>query len=164
MPEWPHEQFLALCKRSAFPESLRVLKIDNLRICERELIQVLSALPALEHLELMNGDYGDYRVDLADFLITDNILRALTSPARGLIPLLRHFACHEQLQCTDSVFVDFVKSRLEEPVLGVFRVKTRSDIGEGSSCAPVFHGRLQDLAADGNGMFLCDLTKTPRVW
>ncbi|KAJ7885195.1 hypothetical protein B0H14DRAFT_3432133 [Mycena olivaceomarginata] len=97
-----------------------------------------SALPALEHLELMNVDYGDYRVDLTDFLITDNILH--------------------------SVFVDFVKSRLEEPVLGVFRVKTRSDIGEGSSCAPVFHGRLQELAADGNGMLLCDLTKTPRVW
>lgn len=127
-----------------------------------ELIQVLSPLPALEHLELMNGDYGDYRVDPTDFLITDNILRALTFPARGLIPLLRHFACHGQLQCTDSVFVDFVKSRLEESALSVFRVKIRSDIGEGSSCAPVFHGRWQEL--DSNGMLLCDLTKTPGVW
>jgi hypothetical protein len=62
-----------------------VLKIDNFRICERELIQVLSALPALEHLELMNVDYGDYRVDLTDFLITDNILRALTFPARQIV-------------------------------------------------------------------------------
>jgi hypothetical protein len=141
MPEWPHEQFLALCERSAFPEGLRVLRIANFRIRERELIQILSALCALEHLELMNGDYREYRVDPADFLITDNILRALAFPARGLIPLLCHFVCYGQLQCTDSVFVNFVKSRLEEPVPGVFRVEIQSDSDEGSSCAPGFHGR-----------------------
>ncbi|KAJ7302345.1 hypothetical protein DFH08DRAFT_977921 [Mycena albidolilacea] len=148
MPEWPHQQFLALCERSAFPQSLRVLRIANFRIRERELIQILSALSALEYLELMNGDRESYRVDSADFLITDNLLHALTFPAHRLIPRLRCFACHWQLQCTDTVFVDFVKSRLEEPAPGVFRVEIRSDSDEASPGVPVFHGRLQELVAD----------------
>ncbi|KAJ7885174.1 hypothetical protein B0H14DRAFT_1367626 [Mycena olivaceomarginata] len=106
MPEWPHEQFLALCERSAFPEGLRVLRIANFRIRERELIQILSALHALEHLELMNGDdYREYRVDPADFLATDNILRALAIPgarpdsATASFRLPRAAAVHRQCLC-----------------------------------------------------------------
>lgn len=164
MPEWPHQQFLALCERSAFPQSLRVLRIANFRIRERELIQILSALHALEYLELMNGDRESYRVDSADFLITDNLLHALTFPAHRLIPRLRCFACHWQLQCTDTVFVDFVKSRLEEPALGVFRVEIRSDSDEASPDVPMFHGRLQELVADSHGMLLYHFTKIPELY
>jgi hypothetical protein len=58
-PHWPHEQFLALCERSAFPQSLSVLRLTNLRIPERELTQIPSALPALEHLQLIDKQLKD---------------------------------------------------------------------------------------------------------
>jgi hypothetical protein len=159
--EWPHEQFLRLCERSAFSLCLNVLRIVNLRIPERELIQVLSVLHTLEHLEIMerNGDSG---AASSDFLITDNVLRALTFPARRLIPRLRHFACdsHWQLQCACDFFLDFVKSRLEESASSVFRVEIWSppDGDETLFCAASFRARLQDLAADSKGTLLYDLT------
>jgi hypothetical protein len=91
-PHWPHEQFLALCESSAFPQSLSVLRLTNLRIPERELTQIPSALPALEHLQLIDKQQKDGPPS-TEFLITDNVLRALTFPASSLIPQLRHFAC-----------------------------------------------------------------------
>lgn len=96
---WSHDQLLALCERSAFPQSLSVLRLTNLRIPERELIQILSALPALEHLQLIDKQQKDGPPS-TEFLITDNVLRALTFPASRLIPQRRHFACDSQLQCT----------------------------------------------------------------
>ncbi|KAJ7931785.1 hypothetical protein B0H13DRAFT_2524899 [Mycena leptocephala] len=108
------------------------------------------------------GEHGDSGADSSDFLITDNVLRALTFPARRLIPRLRHFACgsHWQQQCACNVFVDFVKSRLEESASSVFRVEIWSppDGDETLSCAASFHARLQDLAADSKGTLLYDLT------
>ncbi|KAJ7197360.1 hypothetical protein GGX14DRAFT_667838 [Mycena pura] len=164
--QWPHEQFHQLCERSAFPQCLRVLCIGNLHIPERELIQVLSALHALEHLEISykraNGQFKFSNTYSSDRLITDNVLRALTSPAPRPIPRLRHFACDSfWLQCSCDAFVDFVRSRLEESAPSVFRIQVWSspDGDEGLSCAVPFHSRLQEMAADSNGVLLYSLTR-----
>ncbi|KAJ7322909.1 hypothetical protein DFH08DRAFT_353297 [Mycena albidolilacea] len=104
MPEWPHEPFLALCEPFEFPERLKVLRIANFRIRERELIQILSALCALEHLELMNGDYREYRVDPTDFLIRQcspctHIPGARPDSATASFRLPRAAAVHRQCLC-----------------------------------------------------------------
>ncbi|KAJ7199133.1 hypothetical protein GGX14DRAFT_699861 [Mycena pura] len=162
--QWPHEQFLQLCERSAFPRCLKVLCIANLHIPERELIQVLSALHALEHLEISYSDKraNQYKLSSTDSSVTDNVLRALTSPAPRPIPRLRYFACDSfWLQCSCDAFVDFVKSRLEESAPSVFRIQVWSapDGDEGLSCAVPFHSRLQEMAADSNGALLYNFTR-----
>ncbi|KAJ7346976.1 hypothetical protein DFH08DRAFT_961378 [Mycena albidolilacea] len=143
-PHWPHEQFLAL--------------LTNLRIPERELIQILSALPALEHLQLIDKQQKDGPPS-TEFLITDNVLRALTFPASRLIPQLRHFACDSQLQCTCNVFIEFVKLRVKKSAPGVLRVEMESYSDEGFACAAPFNKQLQDLVADSNGSLPYSLKK-----
>ncbi|KAJ7109559.1 hypothetical protein C8R43DRAFT_1243301 [Mycena crocata] len=47
---WPHSRFISLATRSAFAAHLLTLNIQTFLISEAELLQVLAALPMLNHL------------------------------------------------------------------------------------------------------------------
>ncbi|KAJ7220774.1 hypothetical protein GGX14DRAFT_432025 [Mycena pura] len=105
--EWPNYPFFGLIQRSRISSSLKVLKITPVQITESELIDALSAVPGLEHLEVADKiRVRNWGVDL--LLITNNLLRALTRTpdSDGLATRLRRFFTH-------SLFLDFVVSRLE---------------------------------------------------
>ncbi|KAJ7713414.1 hypothetical protein B0H16DRAFT_1478659 [Mycena metata] len=59
--EWPHTEFLALCERSGLGRCLKALCIAEVRIGEGDLLEILSVLEALEHLEVGDdpGDLGE---------------------------------------------------------------------------------------------------------
>ncbi|KAJ7983295.1 hypothetical protein DFH06DRAFT_1081466 [Mycena polygramma] len=115
--EWPHAQLLALCERSNLGRCLKVLQIAEVRITETELMEILSMLPALEHLEVGDaaGSVGDDDSSEA-VLITDSFLRSMScppAPADCLVPRLFYLACVSRLAFTHSLLADFVTSRLE---------------------------------------------------
>ncbi|KAJ7191638.1 hypothetical protein GGX14DRAFT_578805 [Mycena pura] len=106
--KYPCQEFLNLCARSGFERCLKVLRIPDVFITEEDLIQLLSPLESLEHLEIADRDF---------VLITDTLLRAIALPAASsrlpnLVPRLRHFGCVSKMGFTDNVFIDFVISRL----------------------------------------------------
>ncbi|KAJ7983310.1 hypothetical protein DFH06DRAFT_1172921 [Mycena polygramma] len=111
--EWPHIEFLALCERSDLGRCLNILQVAEVRFAERELIDILSVLPALEHLEV--GDTPGNAGEGESTLITDSFLRAMTS-ARAqedcLVPRLSYLACVSRLAFTPSFLVDFITARL----------------------------------------------------
>ncbi|KAJ7163711.1 hypothetical protein C8R46DRAFT_1352435 [Mycena filopes] len=102
--EWPHSAFLSLCQRSNLGRCLKTLRIVDVRITGRDLLEVLSVLEALEHLEV-----GE--------LITDNFLRALTWTAGHdcLVPRLSYLTCVSRFAFTHGRLVDLVASRLPRP-------------------------------------------------
>ncbi|KAJ7194986.1 hypothetical protein GGX14DRAFT_404343 [Mycena pura] len=111
---WPHQEFLDLCARSGLERCLTVLRISDVFITEEDLIQLLSRLESLEHLEI--ADKEGQGTDL--LLVTDTFLRAIALPSPSSdtqhpIPRLRHFACASKMGFTVDVFIDFVASRLE---------------------------------------------------
>ncbi|KAJ7489741.1 hypothetical protein B0H11DRAFT_2229762 [Mycena galericulata] len=115
--DWPHTQFLALCERSDLCRCLKTLRIAEVRIAEIDLLEVLSVLEALEHLEVGDAPGSE------SVLITDSFLRAMTCvPAQAcLVPRLSYFACVSRLAFTHSLLGDFVTSRLarlsDSPIL-----------------------------------------------
>jgi hypothetical protein len=115
--EWPHTQFLALCERSNLGRCLKTLRMAEVRIAERDLLEILSVLEALEHLEVGDppGTLGESNGSEL-VLITDSFLRAMTR-ARGqdcLVPRLTYFACVSRLVFTHGLIVDFATSRLAQ--------------------------------------------------
>ncbi|KAJ7983314.1 hypothetical protein DFH06DRAFT_1441209 [Mycena polygramma] len=75
--EWPHTEFLALCARSDLGRCLKTLQIAEMRITERELMEVLSVLPALEGLEV--GDTPGHAGEGDD---TDSLLIPSENPGK----------------------------------------------------------------------------------
>ncbi|KAJ6496009.1 hypothetical protein C8R45DRAFT_1131710 [Mycena sanguinolenta] len=119
--EWPHAQFIELCERSNLGRSLKSLRIAEVRIAEKDLLETLSVLPALEHLEVgdapekVSSGEGEGKHDgLDSVLIADSFLQALTcrSLEDCLAPHLSYFACVSHLAFTPSHLVDFATSRL----------------------------------------------------
>ncbi|KAJ7084928.1 hypothetical protein C8R44DRAFT_753007 [Mycena epipterygia] len=156
--EWPHTQFLALCERSDLGRCLKTLRIAEVRIAERDLLEILSVLEALEHLEVGDapGNVGESN-DLELVLITDSFLRAMTwAPAQDcLVPRLSYFACASRLVFTHGLVVDFVTSRLarlsDSPIL--FHVCIHP-LPESDACLnSAVHTKLWELAA-GNKQFV----------
>ncbi|KAJ7037777.1 hypothetical protein C8F04DRAFT_1256689 [Mycena alexandri] len=92
--EWPQAQFLAFSQRSHLDRHLKTLRIAEVRITESDLLEVLSSLQALAHLEV--GDVTR-TVDEGNGceLITDSFLHAmLWTPGQDcLVPCLSHFTC-----------------------------------------------------------------------
>jgi hypothetical protein len=130
-------------------------------ITDGDLIEVLSSLESLEHLEVADKRRADGTgVDL--ILMTDNFLRALTLHAPPsnwhLIPRLRRFACTTQLQFADHVFGAFVTSRLHASSCA-FRVEIRSPDGcEGCASLPTL---LHDLRIHNGSRLEYDLGGGP---
>ncbi|KAJ6484844.1 hypothetical protein C8R45DRAFT_1147842 [Mycena sanguinolenta] len=114
--EWPHAQFLGLCERSNLGRSLKVLRIAEVRIAERDLLSTLSVLAALEHLEV--GDAPETpkeHTNSESVLITDSFLQAMKCvPAQNdcLVPRLSHIACVSHLVFDPALLADFVTSRV----------------------------------------------------
>ncbi|KAJ7983309.1 hypothetical protein DFH06DRAFT_1467135 [Mycena polygramma] len=113
--EWPHTEFLTLCARSDLGRCLKTLQIAEMRITERELMEVLSVLPALEGLEVGDtpGHAGEGD-DTDSLLITDGFLRAMTCVPEEdcLVPRLSYLACVSRLAFTQTILEDFITSRL----------------------------------------------------
>ncbi|KAJ6484869.1 hypothetical protein C8R45DRAFT_1099021 [Mycena sanguinolenta] len=103
--EWPHLQFLALCRRSNLGRSVTELRIAEVRISQGDLLEILSVLKVLEHLEIG---------DTLDTLITDGSLGKMTcAPGQEtLVPRLSHLAFVSRLVFTHSLIADFVMSRV----------------------------------------------------
>jgi hypothetical protein len=72
--EWPYWQFLGLCKHSEFNSHLRELLVAEVRITERDLIEVLSQLQSLEFLQI--ADHQNTNGDGVDLIVTDSFLCA----------------------------------------------------------------------------------------
>ncbi|KAJ7633629.1 hypothetical protein DFH06DRAFT_1337123 [Mycena polygramma] len=110
---WPQPQFIALGQRSAFHTTLRSLCLFHVHITEAQLLQCLTALPALTSLAIADHERISGRgVNLE--LITDALLGALTktSDTPCLVSELDAFSVRSRLQFTDSVYLNFVLSRI----------------------------------------------------
>ncbi|KAJ7614154.1 hypothetical protein FB45DRAFT_874294 [Roridomyces roridus] len=99
-----HSSFLGLCDRSAFSRCLKTLTLEELAISEDQVLEILSALGALERLRV-----GDSPKDDPLPLVTDSFLRRMTST---VVPRLSYFACVSRRAFTPEIFLDFVMSRL----------------------------------------------------
>ncbi|KAF7346608.1 hypothetical protein MSAN_01798300 [Mycena sanguinolenta] len=122
MLEFPPAQFLSLCERSDLGRSLRTLRIAEVRMTARDLLQILAVLDGLQHLEIGDGPERPKRKSRVqahsdpDAVITDDFLRAMTcAPGQNcLVPHLSYFACVSRFVFTDSVLADFAASRVEQ--------------------------------------------------
>ncbi|KAJ7223144.1 hypothetical protein GGX14DRAFT_557716 [Mycena pura] len=152
--EWPHTQFLALCSRSNLGSCLKTLRIAEVRITPKKLLAVLSALPALEVLEVGDVPQVDMETNRRP-LINDHILRALTGgPGQDcLVPRLFYLGCVSRLSFTHNLVVDLVTSRLRDsqgsfhfclhPLRGVLN--------------PAVHAHLRQLAVESHRRFVYEL-------
>ncbi|KAJ7206073.1 hypothetical protein GGX14DRAFT_644085 [Mycena pura] len=150
--EYPRQEFLTLCARSGFERCLKVLRIPDVLITEEDLIELLSRLESLEHLEIADrhGEGTD------SVLVTNTFLRAIALPAASshtvphLVPRLRYFACVSKMGFTDNVFIDFVISRLvgcspENPLSIYLCPPTYIDLA--LHCAAPVHAAMEQLVA-----------------
>ncbi|KAJ6532167.1 hypothetical protein DFH09DRAFT_1370381 [Mycena vulgaris] len=110
---WPHSEFLALSERSLFHAHLHTLDLQQVVITAGELLESLSALPALEEL-LISDQPDDFGGASAEILITDDLLAALTRTPHSppLVSRLHYLSCESSLQFDDSVYLNFLVSRL----------------------------------------------------
>ncbi|KAJ7983293.1 hypothetical protein DFH06DRAFT_1467120 [Mycena polygramma] len=154
--EWPHTEFLALCERSDLGRCLKNLQIAEVRITERELLEILVVLPALEHLEV--GDVPSSEATNTDnssesVLITDNFLRAMTcAPGQEdcPVPRLSYLACVSRLAFTHNSLADFITSRLarlsEADSQVMFHVCIHPLPGSDNSLISTLRTRLREIA------------------
>ncbi|KAJ7439814.1 hypothetical protein B0H11DRAFT_555597 [Mycena galericulata] len=121
---WLHTEFLALSARSSFHNHLATLQLHHVILTEAELLECLSPLPSLQRLEIADhANCGPLAVD--HHLITDNLLSRLTRSAGSscLVPHLRFLACTSLLRFDDTVFLNFLLSRI--PGDGTFENEMR---------------------------------------
>ncbi|KAJ7274936.1 hypothetical protein C8J57DRAFT_1592423 [Mycena rebaudengoi] len=157
--QWPHPQSLAFFARSSATQRLTILEIPYVVITEEVFVQCLDELPALE--QLAASDHFRKRGG-RHHLITNSLLRRLTwtADATCLVPRLHSLTCLTFLDFNDSVFLDFVRSRLEpgrRPNGGAFKVALTS---RAQGCArillPVVAGQLRKLQAQNDVAFSLD--------
>ncbi|KAF7360841.1 F-box domain-containing protein [Mycena sanguinolenta] len=110
--QWPHAQFLVLAQRSAFHTHLHELDLCDIQITEAQLVQCLTALPALTTLAIADHQRVGRGVNLV--LITDALLRSLTRlPDKlCLVPQLHTLRLRSRLEFSDNFFEEFVVSRV----------------------------------------------------
>ncbi|KAF7347340.1 hypothetical protein MVEN_01489700 [Mycena venus] len=154
--DWPHAQFLGFAERSGFHRSLKILRIAEVLITAEDLLEILSSLETLEHLEIADKRHANGMG--AEHVVSDNFLINLADPDCRLVPRLRSFACVTRLQFTNEVFVAFVASRVEGCSSGKFHVKIRSLTGDkgaqGRASLPALLHKLQEQC---NRRLECDV-------
>ncbi|KAK7052622.1 hypothetical protein R3P38DRAFT_2502860 [Favolaschia claudopus] len=111
-PVWCTEQFFCLAERSGFAQNLKRLSI-HVEVSEMDLLRSLKVLPRLEHLVLM--DCPD-----VEPVVTDGLLQALVRvpDVPCLLPHLRFLSLRSVLAFTDSVYTEFVVSRVHSLCTG----------------------------------------------
>ncbi|KAJ7647831.1 hypothetical protein FB45DRAFT_894573, partial [Roridomyces roridus] len=110
---FPTDDFLALAHRSSFSSHLTVLMLDPVLVTQAELLQMLEVLPSLDNLSI--SDHKQIPGAPTEFvLLSDSLLRHLTwtSGPACLVPTLSYLGCHTLLRFDDSVYRDFVLSRI----------------------------------------------------
>ncbi|KAJ6491605.1 hypothetical protein C8R47DRAFT_1121183 [Mycena vitilis] len=152
---WPHLEFLALSHRSSLCRSLGSLALESVYIAESELVQVLSGLPLLQHLGI-----SDHRaIDGVDELVLVNnlLLQHLTSTngLACLVPSLHHLETHTLFKFDDTIYRDFILSRLKSGrnVGGPFQVDLRWYAGYQRKLDAVVATHFMDLEAQGELLF-----------
>ncbi|KAJ7642625.1 hypothetical protein DFH06DRAFT_1137177 [Mycena polygramma] len=98
--EWPHREFLVLRDHSDFSRCLKTLCITEVRIKEKDLLEVLSCLQGLEETRPVNAMTPKIRSSYA------------TAFYHALVPHLAHLTLVSNLAFNHGVLVDLVKSRL----------------------------------------------------
>ncbi|KAJ7137380.1 hypothetical protein C8R43DRAFT_1020086 [Mycena crocata] len=120
---WSQRRFMAFATRSSFHLHLRMFSVSDLGLAEPQLLECLTFLAALEHLEISDHAIFDGRgADIV--LITDSLLRALTerndasddTDARtrigfALAPRLTRLRIRSRLQFSDAAYLAFVCAR-----------------------------------------------------
>ncbi|KAJ7134084.1 hypothetical protein C8R43DRAFT_929815 [Mycena crocata] len=110
---WP-DSGLPWSFRHASASTLISLDLTKILITEALLFETLSILPRLETLTL--ADYDDIELGPPAFLISDELFQRLAwTPADTcLVPRLRALNCRTYFQFTVEVYVEFLRSRLDE--------------------------------------------------
>ncbi|KAJ7073309.1 hypothetical protein B0H15DRAFT_869255 [Mycena belliarum] len=114
---WPHNAFLSLAARSAFPTHLQSLDLTYVVVTEPQLVEALSALATLQHLAVADHESADDG-GAPLLLVSDSLLAQLTlraAPPRRLVPRLRTLTCITTLQFADGVYLAFARSRGAPP-------------------------------------------------
>ncbi|KAJ7145730.1 hypothetical protein C8R44DRAFT_863592 [Mycena epipterygia] len=141
---WPHLAFASLSRRSSFDAHLTFLDLWQVLITEDELVKTLSGLPLLQRLYISDHATIDDKV-----LITDSLLHQLTwSPdPTCLVPALRYLHCHTLLQFDDTLWRDFVLSRLDSgrSAEGPFEVRLEWYPRHHRELDPVVRAQLSEL-------------------
>ncbi|KAJ7619537.1 hypothetical protein FB45DRAFT_931035 [Roridomyces roridus] len=156
--DWPstlHVQFLMLCRRSTLGRCLTTLRLAEVHIAERDLLEILSVLVAVEHIEV-----GDTPPSVArPPLITDSLVRAMARTALGdcFAPRLSRFVCVTRFIFEQRLLVDFVTSRLTRLAAldspKAFHVHIHAFSGSNFTLDPAVHARLSDLAVNESHFF-----------
>ncbi|KAJ7648993.1 hypothetical protein DFH06DRAFT_1049642 [Mycena polygramma] len=149
---WPNPAFLSLAERSSFSTHLLRLYLNNVVIAEAELLQCLTALPALQRLSFSDYPELDDRVETV--LVTNTLLAALTRTADSpcLVPGLDFLTCRSMLQFDDEVFLTCLLSRLQLPS-GPFGCELWWRLGYKRELEPMVSARLNELRANKEILF-----------
>ncbi|KAK6978202.1 hypothetical protein R3P38DRAFT_2747161 [Favolaschia claudopus] len=118
---WPHNEFLALGKRSGFSTQLQALHLWDVVITQYELIECLGELPVLERLAL-----SDFPADIVSdapehLLITDDLL--VTLEDRSIVPRLASLGLQGLLKFDNEVLLKLILLRLDLLGDGEFNVE-----------------------------------------
>jgi hypothetical protein len=110
---WPHPEFSALSDRSSFRHHLTCLELQYMFITPTELFETLSDLHSLEELGIADHQAVDGNA-AERVLITSSLLERLTwtPDLTCLVPGLSFLELHTMHQFDDTVFRDFVLSRV----------------------------------------------------
>ncbi|KAJ7511349.1 hypothetical protein B0H11DRAFT_2387080, partial [Mycena galericulata] len=147
---WHQAAFMSLASRSSFHSHLTGLTIGVI-ITEDDLLQCLSVLPLLKDLRIRDFPREEH------ILITDTLLQGLAAKAdhSTLVPSLTYLCLMSAFRFTDSVFLDFLTSRL---VLGRVDVDNPFEIRivgltTSNELEAKVIGQLEDLDTDRDLFF-----------
>ncbi|KAJ7491736.1 hypothetical protein B0H11DRAFT_990118 [Mycena galericulata] len=144
---WLHSEFRALSARSSFRNHLETLQLRHLIVTETELLECLLNLPLLQRLEIADHEYlrGPRDEDPHHQLITDTLFSSLTRTADSpcLVPRLRSLTCTSLLRFDDTVYLNFLLSRI--PEYGAFESKMRVIWGHREGLDGSVAARIQEL-------------------
>ncbi|KAF7362453.1 F-box domain-containing protein [Mycena venus] len=149
---WPHLEFQALSHRSSFHSHLKHLRLESVSITEAELFQTLSGLPLLQDLIISDVSEGDEKE-----LVTSSLLQRLTwtPDSTCLVPELSFLECHTVLRFDDTVFRDFVLSRLKpgRNAAGPFEVDLQWYLEYHRELDPEVVAQFAELQSQGELLF-----------
>ncbi|KAJ6593215.1 hypothetical protein B0H19DRAFT_1365347 [Mycena capillaripes] len=153
---WPHSDFLAFSHRSSFCNRLLILRLESVFITEPELLQVLSGLPLLQDLAITDHRIVDGEREIL-LLVSNSLLQRLiwTPDAACLVPALSILETHTLLQFDDTVYRDFVLSRLKpgRNTEGPFEVDLRWYPGYCRQLDPAIVAQFGELQSQGQLLF-----------
>ncbi|KAJ7647835.1 hypothetical protein FB45DRAFT_894577 [Roridomyces roridus] len=153
---FPTDDFLALAHRSSFSSHLTVLMLDPMLVTQAELLQMLEVLQSLDNLSI--SDHKQIPGAPTEFvLLNDSLLRHLTwtSGPACLVPTLSYLGCHTLLRFDDSVYRDFVLSRIApgRNKFGPFEVELFWDSENRRDLAPGVLAQFTELQSSGKLLF-----------